>query len=97
MYELQNRRQIRGRTPAGNTLWHGVIGGMVAFVAALVLALSGGLITYAMIATTLPKPEALESNANALHSTYIYDRDGNLPVCHHQYGRRGDFGGRECG
>ncbi|MCX6045728.1 MAG: PBP1A family penicillin-binding protein [Chloroflexi bacterium] len=82
MYELENKRQTRRRTPngnqTGNQLWQGVVSGMVAFVAAVVLALSIGLIAYAMIATTLPKPEELESSANALHSTYIYDRDGNL-------------------
>ncbi len=81
MYELQNRRPIRPirpSTPTGNQLWNGVISGMIAFVAALVLALGAGLLTYAVIANTLPNSEKLESQANALHSTYIYDRDGNL-------------------
>ena len=80
MYELHPRQQIRQSAPPppANAFWRGVLSGSLAFVIALVLALSGALITYAVIARGMPSASALESSANALHSTYIYDRDGNL-------------------
>jgi penicillin-binding protein 1C len=67
-----------GRTARPATFWRGMGAGSLAFLVFAAFLLGLGLISYAVIAGSLPLPSELEGRASAFQSTRIVDREGNL-------------------